>query len=427
METTPIELNNDQSQPKYSKLKVIVIGILTALLIANSLFAFRTFFSLGGYEYNASTFFFKIFLYLIPTELGLLIGVLINPSSLKTILKVSVIASVMAYISILLVPYFIFFTGMFFPLIITSLMGLFGLCIGVAMSKYIKISSLKIFGIIIILSVSTNILAMNITINRANNCDGIADIEEMDACLIEKSIRNKDMSVCEKSSSVNEQSDCYIGYLFDFDYKNVHSPDQCNAIPNEVGKSYCYDFTAKATQNATVCQKIGDIKLSKKCMIETQRIICDKIAAPSKKSACEKILNELKLNQETGAKQQDMQTNNTSTGNTEQKIPTQRELDFDQITSVAMSMVSSAKKCDENGKIIKNSGLGAPPRFVCDDNTDKWPIMSVCGDVNDTQWIIAYKNKDWEYTLYCKNYPECNGTGNVKCTKDGCVFSEKCN
>lgn len=105
----------------------------------------------------------------------------------------------------------------------------------------------------------------------------------------------------------------------------------------------------------------------------------------------------------------------------------QEKLNIEQIISTTIDMVSSAKKCDEAGKIIRNSGTTEPPRFMCDGVSDKWPILSVCGNVNDTQWIVAYNNNNWEYTIECNKYPECSGIENVRCTKDGCVFSEKCN
>lgn len=109
-----------------------------------------------------------------------------------------------------------------------------------------------------------------------------------------------------------------------------------------------------------------------------------------------------------------------------------RSKKFSQISTIKKAVevaLQYTKECDESENVIKGTenGMG----FICPGYSPmSWPFLGgdSCGKVqSDTEWIVAYKDGEWSYTLECKNYPECSGIENLQCTKDGCVFSEKCN
>jgi hypothetical protein len=81
--------------------------------------------------------------------------------------------------------------------------------------------------------------------------------------------------------------------------------------------------------------------------------------------------------------------------------------------------------CRDNGGEVL-SGNGESP--ACSKNSDTWLKIEECGpEKTDTQWTVFNgKNDNWDATLLCKNFTDCNGPQNAICNSDGCKFSGSC-
>lgn len=75
---------------------------------------------------------------------------------------------------------------------------------------------------------------------------------------------------------------------------------------------------------------------------------------------------------------------------------------------------------NDGGSIL----TGTSNTYLCSkENGLQWPDMGLlCGDTASVkhQWLVSHAGS-WSYTLGCPPIPECSGTSNVVCTKEGCL------
>ena len=98
------------------------------------------------------------------------------------------------------------------------------------------------------------------------------------------------------------------------------------------------------------------------------------------------------------------------------------------IASIRASMSSAVPAgiiCeDARGEVL--SGIGGDK--ICSNKVGNWPSINFCGtNPSDTNWVVANgESGNWNFTLKCKQFVNCNGPQNALCNKDGCNFSGTC-
>jgi len=94
----------------------------------------------------------------------------------------------------------------------------------------------------------------------------------------------------------------------------------------------------------------------------------------------------------------------------------------------AMSADSTAASICRNrkGEVLSGEQGG----LICklNENIGSWPFLSFCGsDPSDSKWTVFNGNTDnWNFTLNCANFSDCNGPANAICSLGGCKFQGTC-
>jgi hypothetical protein len=123
--------------------------------------------------------------------------------------------------------------------------------------------------------------------------------------------------------------------------------------------------------------------------------------------------------------------NNVVSNEINQSVPSnnttsQRYFDIKLIQTYVQSVFKNqVKECINKGNRLKG-GIGGG--LLCESSiSGNWATIGACGEEQaDTKWIVNYNSDNWTITLECKKYPECSSLENIKCAKDGCIFSDKC-
>ena len=96
------------------------------------------------------------------------------------------------------------------------------------------------------------------------------------------------------------------------------------------------------------------------------------------------------------------------------------------IKSAMSNIIPSAIVCvDGGGKIL---GGNSGDKLCSNQESATWSTVSLCGSSKeDTKWIVVNSdNENWDFTLSCKNFTDCNGPGNAICNSKGCTFAGTC-
>ncbi len=378
---------------------------------------------------------YQSYFYVIFLQLGFLSALATEKYIRSIIISIGLAASLV----VMLIPFFLILV---FPGIIGSVIA--GSYIGRAVKSKYNISRYKIIaGTFFILFILNFIIMGSIAI-RLDNCDYFAN-DEKDACYDNKAYRYRDENICAKIKSQYDKKMCYESVIFDYEEENYVNATQCDGILNETDREYCYVDFAEEKVNKSICDDlVKNENIRVECYEEVNQSRCHKMPWGKKRSDCEDELKRRDAEKISHSDVQNSELQNREISEYEryQEILQEevtngdtthvRSQRFSQVSTIKKSVKNAlqyTKECDGNGGIIKGTenGLG----FICPGYSPmSWPFIGgdSCGKVqSDAKWIVDYNDGEWSYTLDCKNYPECSGMENLRCTKNGCVFSEKCN
>lgn len=104
-----------------------------------------------------------------------------------------------------------------------------------------------------------------------------------------------------------------------------------------------------------------------------------------------------------------------------------RKIQLSTISLLTSTAVRMANTCHDKGGEIMSGDSSAK---VCGaaESSDLWPGVDICGSrASEMKWIVKNgKNDNWDFTIECKNFSDCNGPNNLICNKYGCQVKGTC-
>jgi hypothetical protein len=393
-------------------LYVILGGVLVFHVIA-FIFVYKFYHTAGVNVYMKIAIIATLF------EGGIFIGVM--EGKLKEMIKKAfLLTCVLGAMLVAAMPIILFAA----PVVIAGMLTI--AILGVSFGRlFLKVDTFTVLGLVKFVAVSmiiVNIAIIGNIIVKMDSC-------KSNSCLKDKATRYKDEKFCVGITSSYDRGNCYMNVLFDFEKENIKSEKQCDIIDFSDDRDRCYVWVAKNILKKDICKEIESDEIIRDCYEEVARYEC--YALPwTERGGCLDKINDSK----------NKRSNTPLNKSREITELSNRSNDIETLKIIVNNTREYVERCDTGGGIVRDT-IGREDRlsFVCDPKDDSiaqspqngfvpWgPLFDVCGeDRSARDWIVSRENGEWVYTIKCERYLECTGYDNLRCTKEGCIFSEKC-